>query len=100
MLRDRLACGCVENAQRSGQRKADSDPLAIRTQRGPSHRAIVTSILGQRSHFLRRFVQADVKIPFRVLRRVMASAAEAGYGNVNFAAMEESTTAMAAKKAQ
>ncbi len=45
-------------------------------------------------------VQADVKVPFRVLRRVMASAAEAGYGNVNFAAMEESTTAAAAKKAQ
>jgi biopolymer transport protein ExbD len=45
-------------------------------------------------------VQADVKVPFRVLRRVMASAAEAGYGNVNFAAMEESTTAMAARKAQ
>ena len=43
-------------------------------------------------------VQADVKIPFRVLRRVMTSAAEAGYGNVNFAAMEESTTALAAKK--
>ena len=45
-------------------------------------------------------VQADVKIPFRILRRVMASAAEAGYGNVNFAAMEESATAMAAKKIQ
>ena len=45
-------------------------------------------------------VQADVKVPFRVLRRVMASASEAGYGNVNFAAMEESTTAMAARKAQ
>ncbi len=36
-------------------------------------------------------VQADVKIPFRVLRRVMASAAEAGYGNVNFATLEEGT---------
>jgi biopolymer transport protein ExbD len=45
-------------------------------------------------------VQADVRVPFRVLRRVMASAAEAGYGNVNFAAMEESTAALAAKKAQ
>jgi biopolymer transport protein ExbD len=45
-------------------------------------------------------VQADVKVPFRVLRRVMASAAEAGYGSVNFATMEESATALAAKKAQ
>ena len=45
-------------------------------------------------------VQADVKIPFKVLRRVMASAAEAGYGNVNFAAMEESTAMLAAKKAE
>jgi biopolymer transport protein ExbD len=36
-------------------------------------------------------VQADVKVPFRMVRRVMASAAEAGYGNVNFATMEEST---------
>ena len=34
-------------------------------------------------------VQADVKVPFRVVRRVLASAAEAGYGNINFAAMEE-----------
>jgi biopolymer transport protein ExbD len=38
-------------------------------------------------------VQADVKVPFRVVRRVMASAAEAGYGSVNFAAMEERTVA-------
>ena len=41
-------------------------------------------------------VQADVKVPFRVVRRVMASAAEAGYGNVNFAAVEESTAVAAA----
>ncbi len=40
-------------------------------------------------------VQADVKVPFRVLRRVMASAAEAGYGSVNFAATEEGGTASA-----
>ena len=38
---------------------ADSDPLAIRTERGRIHRAIETSILGQRSHFLRSFVQAE-----------------------------------------
>jgi biopolymer transport protein ExbD len=37
-------------------------------------------------------IQADVKVPFKVVRRVMASAAEAGYGNVNFATMEEPTT--------
>ncbi len=36
-------------------------------------------------------IQADVKVPFRVVRRVMASAAEAGYGNVNFATLEEGT---------
>jgi biopolymer transport protein ExbD len=41
-------------------------------------------------------VQADVKVPFRVIRRVMASAAEAGYGNVNFATVEESAIASAA----
>ena len=41
-------------------------------------------------------VQADVKVPFRVVRRVMASAAEAGYGNVNFATLEEETTLAAA----
>jgi biopolymer transport protein ExbD len=38
-------------------------------------------------------IQADVKVPFRVVRRVMASAAEAGYGTVNFATMEEAKTA-------
>jgi biopolymer transport protein ExbD len=43
-------------------------------------------------------VQADVKVPFSVVRRVMASAAEAGYGNVNFAALEESAAALAAAK--
>ncbi len=44
-------------------------------------------------------VQADVKVPFRVVRRVMASAAEAGYGNVNFATVEESKAAVAAAAA-
>jgi len=43
-------------------------------------------------------VQADVKVTFSVVRRVMASAAEAGYGNVNFAAVEEGATALAAAK--
>ncbi len=41
-------------------------------------------------------VQADVKVPFRVLRRVMASANEAGYGNVNFATLEEGAVNAAA----
>ena len=44
-------------------------------------------------------VQADVKVPFRVVRRVMASAAEAGYGNVNFATVEESTIVASAAAA-
>jgi len=34
-------------------------------------------------------VQADVKVPFRIVRRVMTSAAEAGYGTVNFATLDE-----------
>ncbi len=42
-------------------------------------------------------LQADVRVPFRVLRRVMASANEAGYGAVNFATIEESKTAAVAK---
>jgi biopolymer transport protein ExbD len=33
-------------------------------------------------------VQADVKVPFRVVKRVMYSAAQAGYPNVNFATIE------------
>jgi biopolymer transport protein ExbD len=48
-------------------------------------------------------VQADVKVPFKVLRRVMASAAEAGYGAVNFATLDEVTAAAtdaASKRAQ
>ena len=42
-------------------------------------------------------VQADVKVPFRVLRRVMASASEAGYDNVNFATLDEGTLATVAR---
>ncbi len=45
-------------------------------------------------------VQADVKVPFRVVRRVMTSAAEAGYGNVNFAVVEEGAAAAAAAAAK
>jgi biopolymer transport protein ExbD len=33
-------------------------------------------------------IQADVKVPFRILKRVMFSAAQAGYYNINFAALE------------
>jgi biopolymer transport protein ExbD len=33
-------------------------------------------------------VQADVKVPFRILKRVMFSAAQAGYYNLNFATLE------------
>ena len=33
-------------------------------------------------------VQADVKVPFRLVKRVMFSAAQAGYFNVNFAALD------------
>ncbi len=32
-------------------------------------------------------VQADVKVPFRIVKRVMYSAAQAGYPNVNFATL-------------
>jgi biopolymer transport protein ExbD len=42
-------------------------------------------------------VQADVRVPFRVLRRVLASANEAGYGMVNFATQEQNKTAAVAK---
>ncbi len=42
-------------------------------------------------------IQADVKVPFRILKRVMFSAAQAGYFNINFAALEVSTTAGAPK---
>jgi biopolymer transport protein ExbD len=40
-------------------------------------------------------VQADVRVPFRIVRRVMASAAEAGYGSVNLATIAESTATRA-----
>ena len=42
-------------------------------------------------------VQADVKVPFRVVKRVMYSAAQAGYPNVNFATLEASSAPVAAK---
>jgi biopolymer transport protein ExbD len=38
-------------------------------------------------------IQADVKVPFRVLKRVMFSAAQAGYYNINFAALEAAGSA-------
>ena len=38
-------------------------------------------------------IQADVKVPFRILKRVMFSAAQAGYYNINFAALEVSGSA-------
>jgi len=44
-------------------------------------------------------VQADVKVPFRVVRCVLASASEAGYDNVNFATMEEHAVVAAASNA-
>ncbi len=40
-------------------------------------------------------IQADVKVPFRILKRVMFSAAQAGYYNINFAALEVSGSAPA-----
>jgi biopolymer transport protein ExbD len=42
-------------------------------------------------------VQADVKVPFRVVKRVMYSAAQAGYPNVNFATIEVAGAQLAAK---
>ena len=33
-------------------------------------------------------IQADVKVPFRLVKRVMFSAAQAGYFNVNFATLD------------
>ena len=40
-------------------------------------------------------IQADVKVPFRILKRVMFSAAQAGYYNINFATLEVSGSAPA-----
>ena len=37
-------------------------------------------------------IQADVKVPFRLVKRVMFSAAQAGYFNVNFATLDEANT--------
>jgi biopolymer transport protein ExbD len=42
-------------------------------------------------------VQADVAVPFRVVKRVMYSAAQAGYPNVNFATIETPGAKMAAR---
>jgi biopolymer transport protein ExbD len=42
-------------------------------------------------------VQADVRVPFRVVKRVMYSAAQAGYPNVNFATLELGSQAVATK---
>src|SRR5512143_1889679 len=41
-------------------------------------------------------IQADVKVPFRLVKRVMFSAAQAGYYNVNFATLEAAGIAAAA----
>ena len=38
-------------------------------------------------------VQADEKVPFKLVKRVMYSAAQAGYPNVNFATLERSEAA-------
>jgi biopolymer transport protein ExbD len=34
-------------------------------------------------------IQADVKVPFRLVKRVMISAAQAGYATVNFATLDQ-----------
>jgi len=44
-------------------------------------------------------IQADIKVPFRILKRVMFSAAQAGYYNVNFATLETSGSAPAPARA-
>ena len=43
-------------------------------------------------------LQADVSVPFKVVKRVMYSAAQAGYPNVNFAALEGGEPAVASAK--
>jgi biopolymer transport protein ExbD len=40
-------------------------------------------------------IQADQKVPFRIVKRVMYSCGVAGYFNLNFAAMDASTAAAA-----
>ncbi len=42
-------------------------------------------------------IQADKGVPFRIVKRVMYSAAVAGYFNVNFAALEAGSGAVVAK---
>jgi len=42
-------------------------------------------------------VQADVKVPFKLLKRVMWSCGRAGYHDVNFATVEEAERKTAAK---
>jgi len=36
-------------------------------------------------------IQADTKVPFRILKRVMYTAGQAGYFNVNFATLDQSS---------
>ena len=42
-------------------------------------------------------IQADQKVPFRILKRVMYTAGQAGYFNVNFATLDQSNVAALAK---
>jgi biopolymer transport protein ExbD len=42
-------------------------------------------------------IQADQKVPFRILKRVMYTAGQAGYFNVNFATIDQSNVAAVAK---
>jgi len=42
-------------------------------------------------------IQADQKIAFRILKRVMYTAGQAGYFNVNFATLDQSNVAAVAK---
>jgi len=44
-------------------------------------------------------IQADEKVPFKIVKRVMYSAAQAGYPNVNFATLERSDLAGAEARA-
>jgi biopolymer transport protein ExbD len=43
-------------------------------------------------------IQADVKVPFRLVKRVMFSAAQAGYFNVNFATLDQANVEAFQKK--
>jgi biopolymer transport protein ExbD len=42
-------------------------------------------------------LQADVRVPFRIVKRVMYSAAQAGYPSVNFATLEAASTVTASR---